>query len=31
LKKGSYTCEIDFMTEDVRWWNINTKIKLQAN
>jgi hypothetical protein len=31
LEKGSYTCQIDFITEDIRWWNINAKIKLKVN
>jgi hypothetical protein len=28
LKKGKYTILIDFVTENVRWWNIDSKVSL---
>jgi hypothetical protein len=28
LKKGKYILDIDFVTENVRWWNIDSKVEL---
>jgi hypothetical protein len=29
LKKGNYIVTVDFVTENVRWWNINSKIRFK--
>ena len=30
LSKGKYILEIDLLSEGIRWWNINTRVKLEV-